>query len=98
MLWNAPSVKFDPAWHALQLALPKNSLRPRSADSDKAVWRSARYLDYTNWEAERMREAQFTLVVNEEDEENVTELRQYIFGLRGGIPVQRPAIAETFDN
>ena len=73
-------------WHlsVLNAGMPRDLA---SADSSSTVWREARYLDYTNWEADRMREAQFTLVVNEEDEENVTEVRQYVFGVRGGIPI-----------
>ncbi|MBP85148.1 MAG: hypothetical protein CMJ64_00260 [Planctomycetaceae bacterium] len=73
-------------WHlsVINAGMPRDFA---SAETNSEVWRQARYLDYTNWEAERMREAQFTLVVNQDDEDNVAEVRQYVFGLRGGIPI-----------
>lgn len=58
-----------------------------SADVSSEVWRQARFLDYTHWGADRLREAQWTLVVNETDEDDLLQVRQYVFGIRGGIPV-----------
>jgi hypothetical protein len=71
-------------WHLSVI----NGGRPRdavSAGSHSSVWWEARYLEYVSWQADRLREASWILA--EGAEENRSDPRQQIFGIRGGIPV-----------
>jgi len=72
-------------WHLSVI----NGGQPRdlaSAQSGNVVWRQASYLNNSNWQATHLREAQWTLMLGERaDQED--EVRQYTFGVRGGMPV-----------
>lgn len=73
-------------WHLSVI----NAGQPRdlaSANEGGAIWRQARYVEYTNWQADRMREAQWTLAVGTPAENAEVPVQRYIFGVRGGLPV-----------
>lgn len=55
------------------------------SETDDAVWRSATYLDQTNWAAERMQEARWVLGANPQVDTRQNS-RSLVFGIRGGIP------------
>lgn len=73
-------------WHLSVI----NGGQPREITADQPtseVWRQARYLDYTNWQPDQMRSAEWTLSVGQHDATEELEVRRYIFGVRGGIPI-----------
>ncbi|MEX0818441.1 MAG: SdrD B-like domain-containing protein, partial [Pirellulaceae bacterium] len=73
-------------WHLSVI----NGGQPRQfADNQPSseIWREARFLDYANWQPDHMRSAEWTLAVGQHDATDEVEVRRYIFGVRGGIPV-----------
>jgi len=73
-------------WHLSVI----NGGQPREVATNQPnseIWRQVRYLDYTNWQPDQMRSAEWTLTVGQHDAADEIEVRRYIFGVRGGIPV-----------
>ncbi|MDA1053286.1 MAG: carboxypeptidase regulatory-like domain-containing protein [Planctomycetota bacterium] len=73
-------------WHLSVI----NGGQPRevaTGQPNSEIWRQARYLDYTNWQSDHIRNAEWTLMVGQHDAADELEVRRYIFGVRGGIPV-----------
>lgn len=73
-------------WHLSVI----NGGQPREVAANQPtseVWRQARYLNYTNWQAEQVRGAEWTLTVGQHENAEELEVRRYIFGVRGGIPI-----------
>ena len=73
-------------WHLSVI----NGGQPRDIAADQPtseVWRQARFLDYTNWQADQMRSAEWTLTVGQQGTDDELKVHRHIFGVRGGIPV-----------
>lgn len=73
-------------WHLSVI----NGGQPREVATDHSgsdVWQQARYLDYTQWNAEHMRSAAWTLTIGHHDSDDALDVRRYVFGVRGGVPV-----------
>ncbi|MEO8497845.1 MAG: SdrD B-like domain-containing protein, partial [Planctomycetota bacterium] len=73
-------------WHLSVI----NGGQPREVATNQPnsdIWRQARFLDYTNWQPDHIRSAEWTLSVGQHDAADEVEVRRYVFGVRGGMPV-----------
>ena len=73
-------------WHLSVI----NGGQPRELATNQPsseIWRQARFLDYTNWQADHVRSAEWTLTVGQNVDTDEIQVQHYIFGVRGGIPV-----------
>ncbi|MCA9143668.1 MAG: carboxypeptidase regulatory-like domain-containing protein [Planctomycetaceae bacterium] len=73
-------------WHLSVI----NGGQPREVATNQPpseIWRQARFLDYTHWQADQMRSAEWTLSFGQHADSEEVQVQRYIFGIRGGIPV-----------
>lgn len=73
-------------WHLSVI----NGGQPREVATNSPpseIWRQARFLDYTHWQSDHMRSAEWTLSFEQHEESDEVAVKRYIFGVRGGLPV-----------